>query len=179
MPDAEIPIVTIVVNGPVLAGARDGLGMSRGKQWSMGFQLCERLVDEIQAEGLDAERKLFYEWREHTTTIARVALTANIWQRVQDEAPGCMLRDEGFTEVAPDSEIAWVVWPCMPADSPRILSNAKCPLLGDDTSRELAAFMAGWDEHPDREVTEFASRDLEEQHVRGAFRDWRSGAHVA
>lgn len=177
MPDAEIPVVYVIVNGPVLAGARDGLGMGRGKQWSMAFQACERLFEEIQAEGLDTEREIFYLWRRHTTTITRVATTDAMWERVKTEVPGTCMVDEGYTEVTPDSEIAWVAWPMLPGNTPKILANAKVPLLGDDTAREREAFMAGWDLAPDSD--QYASRDLEQQAQRAAHRDWRAGSTLS
>jgi peptidyl-tRNA hydrolase len=126
MPDPTIPIVYIVFNGP--------LGMSPGKMTAQAFQLAERLFraadsyDVPMGERVDHLQRVGA-WRKHTTTITRVAKTPTMWERVKAEVEGVVMVDEGYTEVEPGSETCFASWPMLVGDAPKILSNAKVPLL--------------------------------------------------
>ena len=122
MPDPTIPAIYIVINGP--------LGMSTGKIAAQTFQVFERLSSEIVAVGNEQACERFYrDWREHTTTIVRVAKTPMMWERVKAEVGGVVMVDEGYTEVDPGTETCFASWPLLLAEVPKILSNAKVPLL--------------------------------------------------
>jgi peptidyl-tRNA hydrolase len=127
----SIPRVVLVFNGP--------LKMSPGKMAAQAFQACERIFDEMHAEGLEHVRERVYAWREHTTTIARVAKTTAMFDRVCAEVPGVVMVDEGFTEVDPDTPTVFASWPAAKTEEHKLLSNAKVQLL-----RDVVDLYAGW-----------------------------------
>jgi peptidyl-tRNA hydrolase len=128
-----IPARTLVWNGPVLAAARGGLGMSRGKMTGQAIQVAARATEESRWAG----------WFPWTTTIVRAATTERVWERVKDECEGYLMVDEGYTEVEPGTETCFLTRPYLRDQVPAILRNAKCPLMGDDESAMLEAFLAG------------------------------------
>lgn len=123
---ADIPRVYLVVNGP--------LGMSTGKIAAQTFQACERLhrcIVQIDGEYRQTFeiRQAIRKWKAHTTTIARVALTPKIFERVCEEIEGVVMVDEGYTEVAAGSRTVFASWPMRQEHAPALLSNKKIPLL--------------------------------------------------
>jgi len=119
-PRLDVLRVYLVVNGP--------LGMSEGKIAAQAFQACQRLM--VAARVASSELPLLVErWEEHTTTIARVAKTPRMFERVKAEVPGVVMVDEGYTEVAPGSETVFASWPLLIGELPKILKNEKVPLL--------------------------------------------------
>lgn len=118
--------VYLIFNGP--------LGMSPGKMAAQAFQACQRLYRAADAEGpqdmgmLPLHKQLAH-WARHTTTITRVAQTPTMWERVKAECDGVIMVDEGYTEVDPGSETCFATWPISMSAAPKILSNAKVPLL--------------------------------------------------
>jgi len=120
----SIPRVYLVFNGP--------LGMSSGKMAAQAFQACQRLyraaMNDVTVMG-QVRRHGLVEWARHTTTVARVARTPAMWERVKAEVGGVVMVDEGYTEVEPGSETVFASWPLLAADAPKILSNSKVPLL--------------------------------------------------
>jgi peptidyl-tRNA hydrolase len=131
-----VPRVVLVFNGP--------LKMSSGKMAAQAFQACERLFDEMHAEGLEGMRERMYAWKEHTTTIARVAKTASMFDRVCAEVPGVVMVDEGYTEVEPDTPTVFASWPAPRAQEHKLLSNAKVTLLRDAVPPLLASPRSSW-----------------------------------
>lgn len=105
--------VTLIVNG--------SLCMSVGKMVGQAFQAAARF-------GLP--EATIYKWREHgTRTIVRVAKTPAIFSRICAEVPGQVMRDEGFTEVEPDTPTVFISDPYLHRDRPKLLENKKVPLL--------------------------------------------------
>ena len=123
---ALIPRIVLVVNGPLMMG--------RGKIACQTFQAHERVTRAlagVEVADLDHRWTSTIAWREHTTTICRVATTPVMWERVLAELDGVLMVDEGFTEVEPDTPTVWCSWPHLPADTPELLLNKKIPLLDD------------------------------------------------
>lgn len=126
----HVPRVTLVFNGP--------LKMSPGKMAAQAFQACQRLHLECSVEKMGGchnlsrqRREALAEWHQHTTTIARVAKTTAMFERVCSEVPGVVMVDEGFTEVQPETPTVFASWPCVKAEEHKLLSNAKVQLLRD------------------------------------------------
>lgn len=131
----NLPRVYLVVNGP--------LGMTPGKIAAQTFQACERLYVETRrleqrvvdhlgipsSRAWTATKQILLDWEKHTTTIALVATTPKMFKRVCAEVPGVVMVDEGHTEVPPGSATVFASWPIRRADAPKLLSNAKIPLL--------------------------------------------------
>src|SRR5437588_8741338 len=69
------------------------LGMSTGKLAAQAFQACERIFEEMHAEGLEAVRERVYEWKRHTTTITRIARNTHVFERVCAECEGVVMVD--------------------------------------------------------------------------------------
>lgn len=146
----SIPRVTLVFNGP--------LGMTPGKEDAQAFQVAERLLTRVVPyERLEAVRA----WKKHTTTIARVATTTQMFERVCAEVPGVVMVDEGHTEVDPDTATVFASWPELRADEHKLFSNSKVPLI-----RERGPF----DVWPDEWISELAGA-LESAEGEGAFGD--------
>lgn len=143
-----IPAVYLVFNGPALDAARAGRGMSRAKIATQALQVIVRAQNdadwvryaESAAHGLPA---MYTAWQQWTTTIVRQAKTEKTWERVKSECVGHVMVDEGYTEVAPDTETCFLSVPMYRGEVPSILSNAKCPLMADDTAAMARAFLAG------------------------------------
>lgn len=123
----SIPRVVLVFNGP--------LKMSPGKMAAQAFQACQRLLacEAEDVEDAEALIELVHDWEEHTTTIARVAKTTNMFDRVCKEVPGIVMIDEGFTEVDPDTPTLFASWPAPKNEEHKLLSNAKVQLLRNTT----------------------------------------------
>lgn len=128
----SVPRVVLVFNGP--------LKMSPGKMAAQAFQACQRIYHAAwnTDEGY-ARKDSVFEWAEHTTTIARVAKTTAMFERVCAEVPGVVMVDEGFTEVEPDTPTVFASWPALRDAEHKLLSNAKVQLL-----RETVDLFAGW-----------------------------------
>lgn len=120
---ANIPRVILVINGP--------LEMSEGKIACQTFQACVRLYDARCPEHWDSLGHVarMEKWERYTTTIARIAKTPHIFERVCAEVPGVPMIDEGYTEVPEGSVTCWVSWPLLRHEEPKILKNSKVPLL--------------------------------------------------
>lgn len=120
----EILRVYLVFNG--------SLGMSPGKMAAQAFQACQRLLITRCPESFDSWEAWLAHlevWEKHTTTIARVAKTPVIFERVCGEVPGVVMVDEGYTEVPAGSVTCFASLPMLMSEAPKILSNAKVPLL--------------------------------------------------
>lgn len=170
---SQIPAVYVVINGP--------LEMSPGKIAAQTFQACQRLHASIPLEHFGRVR----DWGEHTTTIARIATTPTVWERVKAEVDGRVMVDEGYTEVEPGSETCFASWPLLRDEVPKILSNAKCPLYTHDLAQLQAAFLAGLELGAGAATDEIAVGSSElvgnsEQETRElrakAFRGWAAEA---
>lgn len=107
--------------------------MSPGKMAAQAFQASERLhrclLPAPHWTTTFECRQAVRGWKKHTTTIARVAKTPAMWERVKAEVEGVVMVDEGYTEVAAGSETCFASWPLLLADVPKILKNSKVPLL--------------------------------------------------
>jgi peptidyl-tRNA hydrolase len=123
----QVPRVVLVFNGP--------LKMSPGKMAAQAFQACQRLHEAIPLERYGEVKA----WQEHTTTIARVAKTTAMFDRVCGEVPGVVMVDEGYTEVDPDTPTVFASWPALRTEEHKLLSNAKVQLV-----RETVDLFAGW-----------------------------------
>lgn len=170
-----IPARVLVWNGPALRAARDGKGMSRGKMTGQAVQVTARSASALRGmwvtgiEHMSLLERRMDEWSKWTTTITRLATTEAVWERVCDECEGQVMVDEGYTEVEPGTPTCLLTWPLLRDEMPRILSNAKVPLLGDDDDAMLRAFLAGNDAGifaggSDQEREEFRIK---------TFREWR------
>lgn len=141
---------------------------------AQAFQVCQRLLDQpdmlyqewLEQGGVLAPLQTFREkldaWREHTTTIARVAKTTAMFERVCAEVPGVVMVDEGFTEVEPDTPTVFASWPAPRTAENKLLGNAKVQLLRDAPQ----PFSAWTDEQIQNAAAAFESASGE-----GAFGD--------
>lgn len=155
----SIPRVILVFNGP--------LKMSPGKMAAQAFQVCQRLLSATPNSEDDVEdwlrkRGSLRDWEVHTTTIARVAKTTAMFERVCAEVPGIVMVDEGYTEVDPDTPTVFASWPAPRTEEHKLLGNAKVQLL-----RDAVAPFAAW---TDEQIGGVASA-LDAASSEGAFGD--------
>lgn len=123
----ELYEVCLVVNGP--------LEMSTGKIAGQTFQVAARwILTQATQPATDeiawAQKQNVGRWFvQGTRTIVREAKTKALFERVVAEVPGFVMKDEGHTEVEPDSPTVFMSLPYLHKDRPKVLDNKKVKLL--------------------------------------------------
>jgi peptidyl-tRNA hydrolase len=116
----DILAVYLVVNG--------ALGMSQGKVATQTFQGCLALY-RVAEESLELKAALAAWEAQGWRTVARVAETQGVFDRVLADCAGVVLADEGLTEVPDGAATLFVSIPYRRGEAPKVLSHKRVPLF--------------------------------------------------